>query len=70
MRGSHEDRKTGVVQEVSGFDTVAPSRAGCSSMATADKVKQAWWDCSWILLILDQSESEQNDDWAERGVNF
>jgi hypothetical protein len=23
-----------------------------------------------ILLILDQSESEQNDDWAERGVDF
>jgi hypothetical protein len=24
----------------------------------------------WILLILDQGESEQHDDWAERGVDF
>jgi hypothetical protein len=23
-----------------------------------------------ILLILDQGESEQHDDWAERGVDF
>ena len=45
MRGSHEDRKTGVVQEVSGFDTVAPSR-GLFNMATADEVKQTWRDCS------------------------
>lgn len=57
-----------MVQKVTGFDTVAPSRVvqyGDRRRSQADMA-----GLFFILLILDQGESEQHDDGAERGVNF
>jgi hypothetical protein len=45
-------------------------QVGLFNRATADEVKQTVAGLFFTLLILDQSESEQHDDWAERGVNF
>ena len=69
MRGSHEDRKTGVVQEVIGFDTLV-AKSGLFKHGDRRRSQANMAGLFFILLILDQSESEQNDDWAERGVNF